>query len=251
VAWLRRDPAQWREVLRAQLEGALAGGVDVVQIREADLDAGEYADFVRECVTRAAGTSCRIVVNDRLDVAWVAGAQGVHLRERSTPLAEVEQYLPRIAGPSVRGGLPTRAWHFPHTDRGIRGGRGVSTLDAQFAPTAREFCIGRSVHDASTAVTSRTADYLVAGSIFETASKPGRVATLGLEGLRQVVEAVGECPVWAIGGITPERIPEVRACGVLGVAAIGAFFPRPEAADVRREVQKVTETLRFSLDRYR
>lgn len=177
-----------------------------MQVREGDLNAADYVAFVRDCVRLTGGTGCRVIVNDRLDVALAAAADGVHLREASFAIDVARRLAPD------------------------------------------EFFVGRSVHDATTAVGARTADYLIAGSVFETASKPGRQATLGLEGLRAVVGAAGKCPVWAVGGITRERMEDVRACGVAGVAAIGAFLPPTTTTDVERDVHELTEALRFSLD---
>ena len=71
----------------AQIEGAVAGGVDLVQIRERDLDGGRSAGLVRDAVRMAAGSATRIVVNDRVDVAVACGAHGVHLRENGVPAA--------------------------------------------------------------------------------------------------------------------------------------------------------------------
>jgi thiamine-phosphate pyrophosphorylase len=188
----------------AQIEGAIAGGVDVVQIREAGVPAGEYVRFVRRCV-QAAGRSVRVIVNDRLDIALAAGAHGVHLRENSVALSDARRLAPQ--------------------------GR----------------LVGRSVHTPATAARSREADYLITGSVFATASKPGQPATLGVEGLHEVVRAAGGCPVWALGGITADRVRDVRACGVSGVAAIGSFLPRGRTTAVTEDVRKVTELLRFSL----
>jgi thiamine-phosphate pyrophosphorylase len=202
------SPDAWRTLLLAQVRGAIAGGVTAVQIRERGLDDREHVALLRACVDLTRGTSCRVIVNDRADLALVSGADGVHLRESSISIADARQLL-RI----------------------------------------EKFLVGRSVHDAGAAVLARTADYLVAGSVFETASKPGRQATLGLDGLRAVVDAAGKCPVWAIGGVTQERMSAIVACGVRGVAAIGAFLPTTGSADVEGDVQKIAEALRFSLDR--
>src|SRR5438445_1827493 len=65
--------------LDAQVAEAVAAGVDLLQIRERDLDAGRLVAIVARAVALARGTSTRIVVNDRLDAALAAGAHGVHL----------------------------------------------------------------------------------------------------------------------------------------------------------------------------
>jgi thiamine-phosphate pyrophosphorylase len=187
------------------MRGAIAGGVSVVQIRERSLDGRDAVALVRDCLALARGTACRVIVNDRLDVALAAGASGVHLREDSV------------------------------------------SIDAARRLATAGFVVGRSVHDAAAAAGARNADYLIVGNVFETESKPGR-EPLGLAGLRDVVTAASGCPVWAIGGITPDRVPEVIACGIEGVAAIGAFLPRAGATDITEHVRRQTEALRLALD---
>jgi thiamine-phosphate pyrophosphorylase len=194
-------------LVRAQIRGAVAGGVDVVQIREKGLCDRDYAAFLGSCLDITRGTPCRLIVNDRLDLALAVGADGVHLREES------------VAVEAVR------------------------------AIVHHKFVVGRSIHSAGAAAMWRTADYLIAGSVFETASKPDGHATLGLDGLRAVVNAADRCPVWGIGGITADRMRAVVGAGARGVAAIGAFFPRLGAADITEATEEVARHLRFSLDR--
>ena len=189
-------------MLLAQLEGAVSGGLDVVQIREPDLTGGELTRFVKDCVSLVRGTPTTVLVNDRADIVIAAGAHGLHLRDRGVSIE------------AARGLL----------DRGC--------------------AIGRSIHTAEAAAKSRAADYMIAGSVFSTVSKPGRPARVGLRGLAAVVVAAGECPVWAIGGVTPERVQACRDAGASGVAGIGAFIaavPRPEVAAA---VETLTRNLR-------
>jgi thiamine monophosphate synthase len=70
-------------------------------------------------------------------------------------------------------------------------------------------------------------DYLLFGTVFATASKPGR-APAGLNALTDVVVAVS-LPVLAVGGVTPDKVDEVVGAGAAGFAAIGMFAaaPRP------------------------
>ena len=72
------------------------------------------------------------------------------------------------------------------------------------------------------------ADYLVAGSIWETPSHPGRQPA-GL-GLIEALVSLGK-PVFAIGGVTPERARLVHAAGAWGVAAISAIWAARRGAD--------------------
>lgn len=83
-----------RRLLLAQFETAVNSGVDIIQVRERDLEAGELAALAAAAVSLARGTTTRIVVNDRLDVALACGADGVHLRADSIPTADARRLAP-------------------------------------------------------------------------------------------------------------------------------------------------------------
>lgn len=121
---------------------------------------------------------------------------------------------------------------------GVQLGHGSVPVDAARAlnPT---WWIGRSVHNLAEAeaATVAGADYLVVGPVFDTASHPGR-AGLGLKRLAAIVKAAGELPVIAIGGITAERVPEVRINGVYGIAAIRAFWDDSDPAAAARRIRE-------------
>lgn len=81
-AW--SGPARsWQQLLGEQVRGALLGGADLVQVREADVDAGPLSAFLRRLFADIPGSRARVVVNERLDVALAVEAAGVHLPERS------------------------------------------------------------------------------------------------------------------------------------------------------------------------
>ena len=97
--------------------------------------------------------------------------------------------------------------------------------------------IGRSVHDLRQAEAARTegADYLVVGPVYHSATHPDHAA-LGVSALRQIT-ALG-LPVIAIGGITVERVVDVKAAGAYGVAAIRAFWDDTDPAGVARRMRE-------------
>lgn len=192
------------EVLRAQLMAAAAAGVDLIQVREPDLEAGALVQLVRSIVSDLEETSTKVLVNDRLDVAWAAGAAGVHLKERAFP------------------------------------------VKAARAASAPGFLIGRSVHGETPQALSGEADYLIAGTVLPTVSKPS-VVCLGWEGLSRIVKASAGRPVLAIGGIDLPSIPLVAASGAAGLAAIGAFIPGP-GEDLAEFVQKRVISMRLGFD---
>jgi len=81
---------------------AVAGGVDLVQVREKDLPAADLLGLVKALREVVAGRA-RLLVNDRVDVALAAGADGVHLPEKGLPPRAARQLLgpDRILGRSA------------------------------------------------------------------------------------------------------------------------------------------------------
>ena len=73
----------------ASVKRAVQNGVDMIQVREKDLDARSLFELVRNIVEAVEGTPTRVLVNDRLDVALGAGAQGVHLPADGFPIQAV------------------------------------------------------------------------------------------------------------------------------------------------------------------
>jgi thiamine-phosphate pyrophosphorylase len=92
--------------------------------------------------------------------------------------------------------------------------------------------IGASVHALQEAIDaeSQGADWVVFGPVYDTPSKRAYGPAQGLERLEAVARAVG-VPVIAIGGITPERVAEVRAAGAAGVAVISAILEADSPRD--------------------
>ncbi|MEO5823313.1 MAG: thiamine phosphate synthase [Vicinamibacteraceae bacterium] len=130
----------------------LAGeaGIDLLQIREPDLSAADLIGVVREVRARLAGAGARIVVNERVDVALAADADGVHLKADSIPTALVRQHVPAA----------------------FLVGRSVHTVDEARAAEAEG------------------ADYLIFGTVFPSGSKPRGHHTAGLDALTATAQAV-------------------------------------------------------------
>lgn len=129
-----------------------------------------------------------LIINDRVDVALAVGATGVQCGARSL----APEVIRRIVGEEVR--------------------------------------VGVSVHDAWEAMEAREAgaDFLLAGTIYRSASHPGRPGA-GLDHLTEVV--VQGAPTVAIGGITRERVAPVLARGAAGVAVIRAVWDAEQPRD--------------------
>ena len=179
----------------------------------------------------------RLKNRDIVDIAYEAVSGGVtmiQIREKDLSLNELakllEQFSKKIGAEAiiaVNANHYTRnfdladAIHFPEDSPTIPSGSGK--------------IIGRSVHSAEAAIKAveTDVDYLVAGTIFESASHPGRTGS-GLEFLEKVVE-ISNKPVLGIGGITVARSAEVIHCGASGVAVISAILDSAEPARVAEE----------------
>jgi thiamine-phosphate diphosphorylase len=195
----RRRHARPLDGLLRQAALAIEAGVDLIQIRERDLEAAQLMAIATAILGVSRRTATRVVINDRLDVAIAAGADGVHLRGDSFPVAAARRLAPA------------------------------------------HFLIGRSVRTAGDAIAAAGADYLIAGTVFPSASKAGATSWMGPGGLRAIVRATA-IPVLAIGGVTLERLPEVAATGAAGIAAISLFDDTPPSdivAAVRRQFDSV------------
>jgi thiamine-phosphate pyrophosphorylase len=163
----------------------LDAGVRLVQLRAKALTFGPFlalADSAAEDCRRAGAI---FIVNDRADVAALAGASGVHVGQ--------DDFTPEQA----RALLPHAPWI------------GLSTHDdAQLIRGLRS-----------------VATYLAVGPVFVTTTKARPDATIGLEGVRRLTAmaragAQAGLPVVAIGGITAERAAEVIAAGADSVAVV-------------------------------
>jgi thiamine-phosphate pyrophosphorylase len=89
----RTDRAAVQAVL-ALIEEAAAAGVDLIQIRELDLATRDLCALSRDAIACTRGTATRVLVNERADVAFAAGAAGVHLRSDSAPADRVRPCSP-------------------------------------------------------------------------------------------------------------------------------------------------------------
>ena len=125
--------------------------------------------------------------------------------------------------------VPSAGVHLGHGSLPVAAARALNPV----------WWIGRSVHDLAEAEAASLsgADYLVVGPVFETATHPGRPA-LGLHQLTAIVVAAGELPVIAIGGITAERVPDLKATGAYGVAAIRALWDDADPAAAARRMRE-------------
>jgi thiamine-phosphate pyrophosphorylase len=87
--------------------------------------------------------------------------------------------------------------------------------------------LGASVHSVEEAEQAGEVDFFMAGTVYGTASHPGRAG--GGPALVEAIARLGR-PVIAIGGVTADRLPELRDAGAWGAAAISALWYAPDPA---------------------
>ena len=140
-----------------------------------------------------------LIINDRIDLALAVGADGVHLPSHSMPVCVAK-----------------------------RLGR-------------ESFLIGRSVHGVEEAIAAEAdgADYLILGTIYGTASHPGRPPS-GTE-LIKSVKAQVSVPVYAIGGINASNAGEIMRAGADGIAVIRSILGAPDPRVAARELAGIIE----------
>jgi thiamine-phosphate pyrophosphorylase len=206
--YLCTDARRERGDLAQFADAVLAGGVDIIQLRDKG-SAGEQRFGPLE--TRAELAACEILadaarrhgalfaVNDRADIARAAGADVLHLGQGDLPLGVARE----IVGPATLLGLSTHD-------------------SAQVAAAA--------VSDA---------DYFCVGPCWPTPTKPGRAAP-GLQLVRAAAALGSDNPWFAIGGIDVQRLPDVLEAGARRVVVVRAITA---AEDPRAAAQQLRSAL--------
>jgi thiamine-phosphate pyrophosphorylase len=198
---LADDDPRWKLDPVEQARAACAGGASVIQLRvkhASDRVALAWARALRR-LTREA--QLPLVLNDRLDLALAAGADGLHLGQTDLPPSEVPA--------SARERLVI----------------GRSTHDADQVRRAL----------------AEPIDYLAFGPVFGTTSKDSGYGARGLSELSRIAERVAPRPLVAIGGIDSSNAGSVMRAGATAIAVIGATAGAtdPEAA-VRELVRAIS-----------
>ncbi len=187
------------EVARA----ALAGGATLLQLRDKQASARSLVETARRLVALARPEGIPVVVNDRVDVALAAGADGVHVGEEDLAVGDAR----RILG--------------PHAVVGASAGTVEEAVQAQ----------------------RDGADYVGVGPVFPTGTKPDAGAAIGLEGLSRIAGAVRIPVVGIGGITPDNAAEVVRAgaAGVAVISAVADAEDMVEAT--RRLRQAVDAAL--------
>ena len=201
--YLCTDARRERGDLAEFADAALAGGVDIIQLRDkgsvgeqrfGPLEARDELAALEVLANAARRHGALLAVNDRADIAKAAGADVLHLGQDDLPLQVALEIAPQ-------------------------------TL------------IGRSTHDIVQARTALTedVDYFCVGPCWPTPTKPGRPAP-GLDLVRAVASMRTDKPWFAIGGIDLQRLPQVLDAGARRVVVVRAITAADDPAQAARDL---------------
>lgn len=200
------DPAQSGGRPLGEIALAAArGGATLIQLRNKIGTTRELVGQARTIKQVLAGTGVPLLVNDRVDVALVAEADGVHLGREDLDARAARQLL----GPDAIVGATVRA-------------------DADIAP-----------------LVPGSVDYVCIGGVFTTSSKDNPDPPIGLQGLsrlaRLVRERVPGIPVGAIAGINEKNAADVIGAGADGIAVVSAVTAVDDPEEAARGLRAIVD----------
>jgi thiamine-phosphate pyrophosphorylase len=170
----------------------IAGGVDILQVRAKDRTHAERVDLGLKIVSAAFQYHVPVIINDDVEAAFEAGADGVHLGQLDWAAIPRDERVERLANMRI---------------------------------------VGRSTHSLEEALAAERdgADYIGVGPVFPTATKPG-AKPVGVEMIREVAAQV-KIPFFAIGGITLANLGQVLEAGATRVAVVSAILKAPDGTE--------------------
>ncbi|OKH93025.1 thiamine phosphate synthase [Streptomyces uncialis] len=177
------------------LDSVLAGGVDIVQLRDKGMEAAEELEHLRVIADACRRHGALLAVNDRADIAHAAGADVLHLGQGDLPVPAARA----IVGDDVLIGRSTHA-----------------------LPEARD------------AAVQQGADYFCTGPCWPTPTKPGRHAP-GLDLVRHTAALGTDRPWFAIGGIDLGNLDQVVEAGARRIVVVRALTEAPDPGAAARE----------------
>ena len=195
------DPEQTDRDFLAMVDESLSGGATALQLRAKRMGGREMFELANAMRDRCAAAGVLFFVNDRVDVAVAADADGVHVGEHDLPLVETR----RLIGAAMV--------------------LGCSPLDVDEAAAAK--VLG--------------ADYVGLGPVFGTASKVDAQHALGLEALAEQIRAaeLPSVGIGGIDAGNAASVIRAGADGVAVISAIqGAADPRKATQDIALEVER-------------
>jgi thiamine-phosphate pyrophosphorylase len=183
----------------------VAGGATLVQLRDKHGSTRRLIEETRAIKAALAPSGVPVLVNDRVDVALAAGADGVHVGQDDMPAADAR----RLLGPGAVIGLSVK-----------------TIAQAEAAPI-------------------EALDYVCVGGVFVTTSKDNVAAPIGLAGLKTILAVLRarapDFPIGAIAGIDETNAGEVVAAGADGVAVISALSLAPDPAGAALRLRGIVD----------
>ncbi|HET7680677.1 MAG TPA: thiamine phosphate synthase [Xanthobacteraceae bacterium] len=174
---------------------------------------------------------------DIAEAAFAAGCRWLSLREKDLPEAQQGELLRELLDRAQPFQAKVTLHGNPALAQQARA-HGVHLSAGGDAAAARrvlgkDALIGLSVHgvEEARAADDKLVDYVIAGPVFETRSKPGYGPALGPEGLALIARAC-PAPVVAIGGIDPQNPADCRLAGAAGIAVMGAVMRATNPAEM-------------------
>jgi thiamine-phosphate pyrophosphorylase len=184
---------------------AVAGGATLIQLREKQADTRTLVELARGLRTTLAGTGVPLLVNDRVDVALAAEADGVHLGQSDMDPRDAR----RLLGP-----------------------------DAIIGWTLKTPAHARALADVPV-------DYGCIGGVFATTSKDNPDPPIGLSGLAEVSAAgraaAPGMPLGAIAGIDAANARSVIGAGADGIAVISAIFAADDPTAAAQRLRRLVD----------
>ncbi|WP_433549547.1 thiamine phosphate synthase [Streptomyces sp. CA-294286] len=194
--YLCTDARKAQGDLPAFLDAVLSHGVDIVQLRDKGMEAGEELEHLAVFADACRRHGKLLAVNDRADVAHAVGSDVLHLGQGDLPVPAARAIL----GQDVVVGRSTHA---------------ESEVDA--------------------AVAESGVDYFCTGPCWPTPTKPGRYAP-GLDLVRYAASLRQDRPWFAIGGIDAGNLDEVLAAGARRVVVVRALTEAADPAAATAEL---------------
>jgi thiamine-phosphate pyrophosphorylase len=185
---------------------AVDGGATLVQFRDKQATTRCMVEQARAITAALAASRVPLIVNDRVDVALAAGADGVHVGQDDMDPADAR----RLLGPQAIIG------------------QSIKTLaQARAAPVEH-------------------LDYVAVGGVFATTSKDNPDPPIGLDGLKAIVAVLRarapDLPVGAIAGIDESNAAGVIAAGADGIAVISALSFAPDTVQAAARLRRAVDT---------
>jgi thiamine-phosphate pyrophosphorylase len=183
-----------------QVKRLIAGGASMIQLRDKNASPRDFYRDALEALEISGRQGVKILINDRVDIALATQADGVHVGQDDLS---------------------------PEHARKLLGDKAI---------------IGYSTHSVEQAIEALSfpVDYIAIGPIFPTQTKEDPEDVIGLEGIREVRQAIGEFPLVAIGGIGAINIGDTLEAGADSAAIISYLLSAAE--DITLKMKELTAT---------